>query len=244
MLNVHNLSKNFGGLAAIADLNLAVEKGEFFGIIGPNGAGKTTLLNLLTGYLNPSAGYIDFDGQKIQNLPPFKICRLGIGRTFQIVKPFGEMSIEDNVIAGTLFSSLRRISVAEGRRLAREPLEITGLWPIRDRLANTLTIGGKKKLELARSIAVRPKLLLLDEVMGGLTGAEVKEIGDVLQAIHRGGVTIIMIEHVMEAILRLTTRVMVLNFGQKLFEGGPQEVIAHPKVIESYLGRPLELEQT
>jgi branched-chain amino acid transport system ATP-binding protein len=240
MLEIRHLSRRFGGLKAVSDLDLAVSSGEFLGIMGPNGAGKTTLLNLLTGYTPPSSGEVLFEGLPIHNLPPFKICRLGIGRTFQVVKPFEEMSIEDNVIAGTLFSSKRRMSVAEGRSRAREPLELTGLWDIRMQLAKTLTIGGKKKLELARALAVQPRLLLLDEVMGGLNSFEVTEISNLLQRIQKAGVTMIMIEHVMEAIMRLTNRVVVLNFGEKLFEGPPQEVIAHPAVVESYLGKPLD----
>jgi branched-chain amino acid transport system ATP-binding protein len=243
MLELRGVSKQFGGLRAISDLSFSVDAGEFVGIMGPNGAGKTTLLNLLTGYLAPSAGEIRFNGRAINGLRPFHICRLGIGRTFQVVKPFSEMSVEDNVIAGTLFSFDGRLSVAGGRERAREPLELTGLWPNRSQMAGSLTIGGKKKLELARALAVKPRLLLLDEVMGGLTRFEVVEIGQVLRRIHATGVTVVMVEHVVEAILRLTGRVIVLNFGEKLFEGEPEEVIAHPAVVESYLGRPLESSQ-
>jgi branched-chain amino acid transport system ATP-binding protein len=240
MLELRNLSKQFGGLRAIWDLSFTVNKGDFLGVIGPNGAGKTTLLNLITGYLKPSSGTILFEGNPVQSLPPFRVCRLGIARTFQVVRPFGEMSVEDNVLAASLFSASQRISVAEGRTRARSPLELTGLWPIRDQLAGTLTIAGKKKLELARALAVRPRLLLLDEVMGGLSGPEVTEIVEVLERIHATGTTILMIEHMVEIILKLTSRVVVLNFGEKLFEGTPQEVVEHPAVIESYLGRPLE----
>jgi branched-chain amino acid transport system ATP-binding protein len=240
MLEVRNLSKQFGGLRAIWNLSFTVGKGDFLGVIGPNGAGKTTLLNLITGYLRPSSGSVLFEGNPVHGLAPFRICRLGIARTFQVVRPFGETSVEDNVLAASLFSASRNIGVAEGRARARKPLELTGLWPIRDQLAGTLTIGAKKKLELARALAVNPRLLLLDEVMGGLSAPEVVDIVEVLERIHAAGATIVMIEHVVEVILRLTSRVVVLNFGEKLFEGTPEEVVEHPAVIESYLGRPLE----
>jgi branched-chain amino acid transport system ATP-binding protein len=240
MLEVRNLSKQFGGLRAIWNLSFTVGKGDFLGVIGPNGAGKTTLLNLITGYLRPSSGSVLFEGNPVHGLAPFRVCRLGIARTFQVVRPFGEMSVEDNVLAASLFSASRNIGVAEGRARARKPLELTGLWPIRDQLAGTLTIGAKKKLELARALAVNPRLLLLDEVMGGLSAPEVVDIVEVLERIHAAGATIVMIEHVVEVILRLTSRVVVLNFGEKLFEGTPEEVVEHPAVIESYLGRPLE----
>ena len=213
MLEFRDVSKSFGGLRAIGNLSFSVNKGDFLGVIGPNGAGKTTLLNLITGYLRPSRGEILFEGKRINGLQPFEICRLGIARTFQVVRPFGEMSVEDNVLAAALFSAEKGISVAEGRARAQRPLELAGLWSIRDKLAGALTIGGKKKLELARALAVRPRLLLLDEVMGGLSAPEMADIIEVLERIRAAGTTILMIEHVMEAILQLTNRVVVLNFG-------------------------------
>ena len=240
MLEIKNLSKHFGGLKAIHDLSFHVQKGDFLGVIGPNGAGKTTLLNLITGYILPTSGEVIFQNQSIIGLKPFEVSRLGVARTFQIVRPFGEMSVEDNVLAAALFSAPKRIGVEEGRTNAQRPLELTGLYDIRHKFARTLTIGGKKKLELARSLAVNPHLLLLDEVMGGLSFTEMTEIIEVLERIHFAGTTIVMIEHVMEAIMQLTDRVVVLNFGEKLFEGTPKEVMEHPDVIESYLGRPLE----
>ena len=179
---------------------------------------------------------------EIGRLPPYKICRLGVGRTFQIVRPFPEMTVEDNVMTGALFSSNERISVAEGRKRAEMPLKLTGLWDQRDVLAGALTIGQKKKLELTRALAVQPKLLLLDEVMGGVAKRDIEELIAVLRRIHASGVTIVMIEHVIEAILELAQHVVVLNFGKKLFEGRPRDVIEHPDVIESYLGRPLDVD--
>jgi len=242
MLLIRDLRKNFAGLAAVSELSFDVGRGQFVGIIGPNGAGKTTLLNLMTGYLRPTTGSIEFEGREIGGLAPYEVCRLGIGRTFQIVQPFQEMTVEDNVMTGALFSSNARVSVAEGRRRAEQPLKLTGLWERRYLPAGALTIGQKKKLELARALAVNPKVLLLDEVMGGVTKREVDELVAVLRRIHASGVTIMMIEHVIEAILQLAQHVVVLNFGKKLFEGGPREVIEHPAVIESYLGRPLNVE--
>lgn len=241
MLEISNLSKNFYGLRAISNLAVSVNHREFVGIIGPNGAGKTTLLNLITGFMRPTSGTIRFDGRPIDRLAPYQICRLGIGRTFQVVRPFAEMSVEDNVMTGALFASGKHVGVAKGRQLAREPLELTGLWNKRRMLAGALTIGDKKKLELARALAVKPKLLLLDEVMGGLTRQDMIDLLQVLRRIHASGTTIVMIEHVIEAILQLTQRVVVLNFGEKLFEGTPREVVEHPAVIESYLGRPLNV---
>jgi len=241
MLQIENLQKTFGGLRAIADVSAAIAQGEFVGIIGPNGAGKTTLLNLVTGYLQPTEGSISFEGHRIHGFPPYKICRLGVGRTFQVVRPFAEMTVEDNVVIGALFGDGRRVSVSQARGLAREPLELAGLWDKRRLLAGALTIGDKKKLELARALAVRPKLLLLDEVMGGLVHEDVQELVTVLQRIHAAGLTVVMIEHVIEAILELTQRVIVLNFGKVLFEGTTRAAVEHPAVIESYLGRPLDL---
>jgi branched-chain amino acid transport system ATP-binding protein len=243
MLELQNVTKQFGGLKAINNLSFSVEKNDFLGVIGPNGAGKTTLLNLITGYALPTVGDVNFEGRPLTGLQPFDICRLGVARTFQVVRPFAEMSVEDNVLAAALFSAGQRISVEEGRFHARDPLKLAGLWPIRNKLAGALTIGGKKKLELARALATKPRLLLLDEVMGGLSAPEMADIIEVLERIHSAGTTILMIEHVMEAILKLTNRVVVLNFGEKLFEGTPNEVIEHPQVIESYLGRPIERDQ-
>ena len=240
MLEVEQLSKRFGGLKAISDLSFRIAAGEFVGIIGPNGAGKSTLLNLITGFHKPTSGTVRFEGREIQGMQPFAVCRLGIARTFQVVRPFAEMSVEDNVMTGALFSA-PGVTLQKARERIGTPLELTGLWAKRHVLGGELPIGEKKRLELARSLAVGAKLLLLDEVVGGLTKPEIQEIIGVLRRIHASGVTIVMIEHIVEAIMALSQRVIVLNFGEKLFEGTPAEVMQHPAVIESYLGSEAEI---
>ena len=243
MLEVNGLSKNFGGLAAVSDLSLTIRRGEIFGVIGPNGAGKTTLLNLITGYLAPSKGSILFEGRELRGLSPSKICHRGIARTFQVVRPFVEMSVIDNVMTGALFAPTHRISMAEARIRAGSALDLVGLLDKRDMLAGELTIGEKKKLELARALATKPRLLFLDEVMAGLAGGEVEVLMDVVERVADSGTTILMIEHLVGVILALTDRVLVLDFGRELFQGAPEDVVAHPEVINSYLGKPLDQSQ-
>lgn len=240
MLKISNVSKSFGGIQAIKDVSLEVRAGQFFGIIGANGAGKTTLLNLITGYDSVSAGTIELDGQPITGLPPYRIAHRGIGRTFQITQPFAEMSVRDNVMTGALFSpNGARRSLSEARAMSDEPLRLVGLTEQADIPAGLLTLGGKKKLELARVLATEPKLILLDEVMGGLTWSEIEDVMATLRRIHAAGATIVMIEHVVHVILDLCDHVFVLNFGRELFRGTPQDVVSHPEVIEAYLGKPI-----
>jgi branched-chain amino acid transport system ATP-binding protein len=240
VLRIANVAKSFGGLRAIADVSFDVPRGQFFGIIGANGAGKTTLLNLITGYMPPSSGTIEFEGEPIHGLPPYRIAHRGIGRTFQITQPFAEMSVLDNVMTGALFSRHgARRSLKEARAMCDEPLHLVGLTAQADLPAGALTLGGKKKLELARVLATEPKLLLLDEVMGGLTRGEIEDLMVVLQRIHAAGTTVVMIEHLVHVILDLCDHVFVLNFGRELFRGTPQEVVSNPEVIEAYLGKPL-----
>ncbi len=235
MLEVRNLTRNFGGLVATDDLSFTVRRHQFLGVIGPNGAGKTTLLNLITGYLRPSRGEITLDGKRIDGVPPYDTCRLGIGRTFQVVQPFAEMSVADNVMTGALFAR-GKARIDEARERIRRPLELVGLARKADLPAGSLTLGEKKRLELARALATEPKLLLLDEVMAGSTHREVIELMQVLRDIHAAGTTILMIEHLVHVIVDLAQHVVVLNFGRKLAEGSPDEIVANPAVIETYLG--------
>jgi ABC-type branched-subunit amino acid transport system ATPase component len=240
VLKITNVAKSFGGIKAIADVSFEVRPGQFFGIIGANGAGKTTLLNLITGYAPPSSGTIEFEGEPIHGLPPYRIAHRGIGRTFQITQPFAEMSVRDNVMTGALFSrNGARRSLKEARAMSEEPLRLVGLTDQADVPAGALTLGGKKKLELARVLATEPKLILLDEVMGGLTWGEIEDLMSTLRRIHAAGATIVMIEHVVHVIVDLCDHVFVLNFGRELFRGTPQDVITHPEVIEAYLGKPI-----
>ena len=237
LLEVRNLSRNFGGLIATNNLSFAIRPHQFLGVIGPNGAGKTTLLNLITGYLRPSAGEILLEGRRIDGRQPYDTCALGVGRTFQVVQPFAEMSVADNVITGALFARGKRATVAEARERIRRPLELVGLARKSEMAAGSLTLGEKKRLELARALATEPKLLLLDEVMAGSTHAEVVDLMQVLRDIHAAGTTIVMIEHLVHVIVELAQRVVVLNFGEKLAEGTPAEILADPLVIETYLGQ-------
>ncbi len=240
MLKISNVSKSFGGIRAIRDVSLEVHPGQFFGIIGANGAGKTTLLNLVTGYASLSSGTIEFEGEPIDGLPPYRIAHRGIGRTFQITQPFAEMSVRDNVMTGALFScNGARRSLKEARAMSEEPLRLVGLTEQAELPAGALTLGGKKKLELARVLATESKLILLDEVMGGLTWNEIEDVMATLRRIHAAGTTIVMIEHVVHVILDLCDHVFVLNFGRELFRGTPQDVVSHPEVIEAYLGKPI-----
>jgi branched-chain amino acid transport system ATP-binding protein len=241
MLRVEGLTRNFGGLRAIDDLSFTVRGNEFCGIIGPNGAGKTTLLNLVTGYLRPSSGSIALDGRDITGLRPYRVCRLGIARTFQITRPFNEMTVEENIMAGFLFSGRMSGGLQGARASCRALAELVGLDGKLLTLGATLTLGEKKRLELARSLATRPKLLLLDEVMGGLSQQEIVDVVLVLKRVQATGTTVIMIEHVLHALMQLVERILVLDFGRKIADGPPKAVMEHPDVISSYLGRPMEV---
>jgi branched-chain amino acid transport system ATP-binding protein len=241
VLKVMNLSKSFGGLKAVDDVSFEVAAGQLFGIIGANGAGKTTLLNLITGYYPLSGGAITLDGRRIDGLPPYRIASRGIARTFQITQPFAEMSVLENVMTGALFSrnGVRR-SIEEARAFCAEPLRLVGLTELADQPAGSLTLGAKKKLELARALAMEPRLLLLDEVMGGLTPSEISDVMATLRRIHAAGTTMVMIEHLVHVIVELCDHVLVMNFGRELRRGAPAEVVADPLVVEAYLGKPFD----
>lgn len=240
MLEIDHVTKRFGGLLAVNDLTMSVKKDQFLGVIGPNGAGKTTLLNVITGYFRPTLGKITFDGERIDGKKPYEICRLGIARTFQVVQPFPEMSVLDNAMTGALFSR-DGMTIRKARDRAMEALEMVDIAHQADVMAGALTLGAKKKLELARALATKPRLLLLDEVMAGSPQSDIDELMQLLKRIHANGVSILMIEHLVHVIIALAQHVFVLNFGQELFQGNPDDVISHPEVIESYLGKPLEV---
>lgn len=243
MLNIEAVTKRFGGLVAINNLTMHIKPNQFLGVIGPNGAGKTTLLNVMTGYFKPSQGTMTFDGERIDGKKPYEICRMGIARTFQVVQPFPEMSVLDNAMTGALFSR-DGMTIKKARDRAMEALELVDIAHQANLMAGALTLGNKKKLELARALATKPRLLLLDEVMAGSTQGDIQDLMQLLKRIHANGVTILMIEHLVHVILELAEHVFVLNFGQELYQGKPDDVIAHPEVIESYLGKPLEAAAT
>jgi branched-chain amino acid transport system ATP-binding protein len=238
LLRAQNLSKTFGGVQALDGVALDVERGEVVGLIGPNGAGKTTLFNVICG-LPPTAGRVVFKGEDITGLRPHEICRRGIARTFQLTRPFGEITVEDNVAAAVLFGrdQSRTVSLGEARRRAAGVLASAGLEHRKDVLARDLLFSERRRLELARALATGPELLLLDEVMAGLTVAEAEEMVEILGRLRAGfALTLLVIEHVMKVVMSLCDRLVVLNSGSKLTEGAPHEVAAHPDVIEAYLG--------
>ncbi|MCX8033600.1 MAG: ABC transporter ATP-binding protein [Thermoleophilia bacterium] len=236
LLEGHGVTKHFGGLAAVQDVDFYVDEGEILGLIGPNGAGKTTLFNVISAALKPTSGRIFFDGKDITKLPAYQICRMGIARTFQTVKIFPHLSVLRNVMVGSLFGTGTRISAAEAQRRAEEAIEFVDLTELKDAPAGDLTLANQKRLEMARALATQPKLLLLDEIMAGLTPTEVQEaMEDVLQ-VRSQGITVIMIEHVMQAIMNISDRIMVLDHGRKICEGTPAEVACSKEVIEIYLG--------
>jgi len=236
ILEGQDVTKHFGGLAAVSNVDFHVDQGEILGLIGPNGAGKTTLFNLISAALPISSGEIRFKGNKLNGLKPHKICKMGVSRTFQETKVFGNMPVLQNVLVGAFFGTLNHISGADAVREANQALEFVGLSAMSALPTKDLTLVNQKRVEVARALATKPELLLLDELMAGLTSAEVSEAMELVAKIRDTGVTIFMVEHVMKAIMGICERIMALDHGEKIAEGTPQEIAANKKVIEIYLG--------
>ena len=233
LLEIKEVSKRFGGLAALTNVSYSVHEGQILGLIGPNGAGKTTLFNVVNGFYPPSKGEVLFLGERISHLKPHQICKLGIGRTFQVVRPLRRMTVFDNVMASAF---LRAKDKNDAEEIAVETLRFTGLYDDRNVLSKGLPLGNRKKLEITRALATRPKMLLLDESFAGLNPSEQNELIGIIRQIRAQGVTIMVIEHHMKVIMSLSDRIVVLNYGEKIAEGTPKEIGNNPLVIEAYLG--------
>jgi len=233
LLEIQNISKIFGGLTAINNLSCSVSRGDVVGLIGPNGAGKTTLFNCISGFFKPESGRIIFDNGDITGVRPDLICHRGVARTFQNVKSFGEMTLLDNVMVGSFSAAKNK---AESRDIAIDSLQFVGLIDRADDLAKDLTIGNRKKLEVARAIATNPKLLLLDEVMAGLNSTELQQMLILLRELNGRGIAILLIEHIMAAVMNISKKVIVIHHGEKIAEGLPAEVSTNKMVIEAYFG--------
>ncbi len=236
ILEGEGVTKYFGGLAAVSNVDFHVDQGEIFGLIGPNGAGKTTLFNLVSAALALKSGVIKFKGKRISGLKPYQICRRGVARTFQSVKIFGNMQVGENVSLGALFGTPTTMTAPNAAKEAAELLDFVGLSEMSKTLASELTLVNQKRLEVATALATKPELLLLDELMAGLNPTETAEAMELVTNIRAKGITIFMIEHVMKAIMGVCDRIMVLHHGEKIAEGTPQEITTSKKVIEVYLG--------
>lgn len=233
LLEVRNVTMKFGSLVANDDVSFDVEKGSVVGLIGPNGAGKTTLFNCISGFYKPTSGKLFFRGQDVTDMPAYAVARLGAVRTFQVVHPLKEMTVLDNVLVGAF---LRGASAEKAHEVARECLSLCQLEEISDRMAGGLPIGYKKRLEMARALATGPELLMLDEAMAGLTSTEIKAAVEIIKGLQKRGITLLVVEHIMEAIMSVADKIVVLDGGVKIAEGAPQEVVNDERVITAYLG--------
>jgi branched-chain amino acid transport system ATP-binding protein len=233
IFEAQDLVKFFGGLAAVNGVSFKVEQGEIFGLIGPNGSGKTTIFNLINNYFPLTSGHIHFKRKTINHLKTYQICKLGIARTFQVVKPLSRMTVLENVVASAF---CRVNTIKEARHLALETIEFCGLTDCKDQKAKSLPIGLRKRLEITRALATQPEILLLDETCAGLTPKEVDQAIELIREINQRGVTIIVIEHIMKVIMSISNRILAINHGQPITEGSPEEVSNNPQVIEAYLG--------
>jgi len=238
MLELDAVTKRFGGLTAVREVSLRAGPGEIVGIIGPNGAGKTTLFNVISGFFAPDEGRVLLDGRDVSRMPVHEICALGLCRTFQIVKPFGNLSVEDNVMIGAL---TRLTSVSAAREEARRVVALCHLEPFAASAARSLPIGLRKRLEVARALATRPRMLLLDEVMAGLNATELGEMITLIRSLHGEGIGLIIIEHIMAAMMRLAQRIVVLHHGEKIAEGTPESIASDRRVVDAYLGEEFVL---
>jgi branched-chain amino acid transport system ATP-binding protein len=232
----HGITKNFEGISALNEIDFAIQEHEIFGLIGPNGSGKTTLLNLINGIYPMTGGEISFHGRRINGLKPHQVTRLGIGRTFQIARTFEDLTVKENVLVGRLFGAKKKTGIHKGMEDAQKILDFVGLGSKLDCRISEITVADRKRLEIARALVMEPKLLLLDELMAGLNPREIEVLMDMILEVNRRGVTILLIEHVMKAVMGISTRIMVLHYGRRIALGPPKQILENEEVIKSYLG--------
>jgi branched-chain amino acid transport system ATP-binding protein len=235
-LEVEHVTKSFGGLVAVNDVSCTVEKGKITGLIGPNGSGKTTLFNLVTGFIRPTSGNVRFEGRDITGIPPQTICRTGIARTFQLNKPFSTMTVLENVMVGRIYGNDSARNLKAAKAGSEEFLVAVGLQDKRNVPAGELGMVGRRRLEVARALATKPKILFLDEMMAGLNLREIEDAMALIQGLQASGITMMIVEHIMKALLKLSDHIIVLNAGRKIAEGTPREIICNAQVVKAYLG--------